>query len=178
MAYGQTGSGKTYTVCGPAIDNYPDRGTVTRSITRTFTYPFISGLALRTVGFLFERIRNLTSKTSSVTIRLSALEIYNEKITDLLKDIASNPNLLIHPSTFEQKEDTGNAYGHNLAIVDTVNGVMVPSLYIVPVTSEEDTYSLLLEAFSSRVVREHQLNKRSNRSHVIYTFYINKVSPF
>ncbi len=71
----------------------------THSLTHTFTYSFVTGLALRTVGFLFERIRNLTSKTTSVTIKLSALEIYNEKITDLLKDIANNPNLLIHPST-------------------------------------------------------------------------------
>jgi kinesin family protein 6/9 len=44
----------------------------------------------------------------------------------------------------------------------------------MPVSSEEDAISLFFEAQTSRAVAEHQLNRRSSRSHVIYTFYVTR----
>ena len=85
----------------------------THSPSHLLTHILI-GLALRTVGYLFERIRNLTTKTTSITIKLSALEIYNEKITDLLKDIANNPHLLIHPSTLTLTHTHSYSLTHSL----------------------------------------------------------------
>ena len=42
----------------------------------------------------------------------------------------------------------------------------------MPVSSEDDAYNLFFEALSNRAVAEHNLNRNSSRSHVIYTFYI------
>lgn len=71
-------------------------------------------------------------------------------------------------------KDSSNKDGHNLTVVETVNGVVIPSLFIVPISNEEEGYSFLLDAYQSRTVKEHKLNRKSNRSHVIYTFYITR----
>ena len=69
----------------------------------------------------------------------------------------------------------GAAEVGKLNIVDTPGGVFIPSLYILPLASEEEAYSLILEAYSNRVVAEHNLNRRSSRSHVIYTIYVTRL---
>ena len=51
---------------------------------------------------------------------------------------------------------------------------MVPGLHIMPVSDEEQVYQLLNEAQANRAVAEHQLNTKSSRSHVIYTYYITR----
>lgn len=69
IAYGQTGAGKTYTMSGPSCDNYIERG-----------------MTLRSVGHLFETIRNITRTSQySFSVSLSVVEIYNEQVTDLLR---------------------------------------------------------------------------------------------
>lgn len=62
--------------------------------------------------------------------------------------------------------------GTKLSIVETIAGIAVPALFIMPVSSAEAAYNVLFEAMSNRVVAEHNLNRRSSRSHVIYTFYL------
>ena len=57
---------------------------------------------------------------------------------------------------------------------DTPNGITIPGLYLLPLSSEDDSYNHLFEAYSNRLVAEHQLNRRSSRSHVIYTYYITR----
>lgn len=44
----------------------------------------------------------------------------------------------------------------------------------MPVSDEEQVYQLLNEAQANRAVAEHQLNTKSSRSHVIYTYYITR----
>lgn len=54
---------------GPTNDNFIERG-----------------LCMRTAACLFERARKINStERNSITMRLSALEIYNETLTDLLR---------------------------------------------------------------------------------------------
>lgn len=65
MAYGQTGSGKTYTMMGDT-NNYTNRG-----------------IAPRALGQIFEEIDSRPDVEYNVEI--SYMEIYNEKIYDLLK---------------------------------------------------------------------------------------------
>lgn len=146
FAYGQTGAGKTYTMTGPAnSDSYVDRGICMRTASHFFAY------AAR------------MPPNESISIRLSVLEIYNETLTDLLRESAPPMALAsaIPPAP-------------KLTIVDTPAGVVVPSLYVLPLSSEEDALSMLMEADSNRVVAEHQLNRSSSRSHVVYTFYITR----
>ena len=72
FAYGQTGCGKTHTMMGPSHPDGPEaldedlRGIIPKAIRHIFTY--ING-ADKEIKFL---------------VRCSYLEIYNEKVLDLL----------------------------------------------------------------------------------------------
>ena len=67
FAYGQTGSGKTFTMQGPDIDN-----------------PELRGILPRIVDHIFSEIMKAPS-TIEFTVSVSYLEIYMEKIRDLLE---------------------------------------------------------------------------------------------
>ena len=70
FAYGQTGSGKTYTmegVIGDPASNVHE------------------GLIPRMVRTIFDRILNESSTQYEYTLRVSFVEIYNEKLRDLLQ---------------------------------------------------------------------------------------------
>ena len=150
---------------GPEDDNFAERG-----------------LCMRTAGCLFERSRRINATDfNSVSIRLSVLEIYNENITDLLRNASSMaPTPRTAPTTNTTSSSTNSSVKattqstQKLSIVDTPNGIIIPGLYLLPLSSEEDACNLLFEAYSNRVVAEHQLNRRSSRSHIIYTFYITR----
>jgi hypothetical protein len=179
FAYGQTGAGKTYAMSGPTTNEYSQRGLVTR-----------------TISYLFDRSRQLAQFGDNISLRLSVLEIYNEVLIDLLR--ADNPTTIgsgvaysssMAPSKQPQQLRANSAHTSQLAsqtqaqdnsaagklnVVDTPSGVMIPSLFVLPLANEEEANSLILEAYSNRVVAEHQLNKRSSRSHVLYTIYVTR----
>ncbi|XP_078263384.1 stAR-related lipid transfer protein 9-like [Rhinoraja longicauda] len=69
FAYGQTGSGKTYTMMGT---------------------PAAIGLTPRICEGLFSRVDDYQEKPASCTIKVSFLEIYNERVRDLLKRCEGN----------------------------------------------------------------------------------------
>ena len=79
FAFGQTGSGKTHTMSGPPVYHHD---TV--------------GLVPRTAQLIFKRVRELAqNKTEgmvSISVRLSAMEIYNEGTTLPNPDLNPNPN--------------------------------------------------------------------------------------
>ncbi len=66
FAYGQTASGKTHTMYGTLND------------------PVQKGIIPRIIDVLFDIVQNLDSSTQ-ITIKLSMVEIYKEKIRDLLR---------------------------------------------------------------------------------------------
>eukprot|EP01038_Epipyxis_sp_PR26KG_P008944 gene8944-12061_t len=150
FAYGQTGAGKTYTMTGPAnnTENYINSQ---------------SGICIRVASYIFERINKIAD---DISIRLSILELYNENLTDLL--LENIPS--IHNNNVNMKKP-------KLTIVDTVNGVIIPGLHVLPITTEEEALNLLYEAQANRAVAEHQLNRKSSRSHVVYIFYVTRTKP-
>jgi kinesin family member 6/9 len=156
---------QTHTMTGPANDDFMERG-----------------LCMRTAGCLFERSRKINAtENNSISIRLSVLEIYNEGITDLLRNSPSVPTMASSAGGTQihmQTTQTAQSQIQKLSIVDTPNGIIIPGLYLLPLSSEDDAYNLLFEAYSNRVVAEHQLNRRSSRSHVIYTYYITRTKLF
>lgn len=123
---------------------------------------------MRAAGHLFNRARQIAPDTLS--IRLSVLEIYNESLTDLLRPESSASTATGKVSTsgtsrgVNASNPSGEQAQQKLSIIDTPSGVIIPSLFILPLSSEEDAYSMLLESYSNRVVAEHQLNRRSSRS--------------
>ncbi|NWX16162.1 KIF9 protein, partial [Aegotheles bennettii] len=147
MCYGQTGAGKTYTMTG-ATSEYRHRGIIPRAVQQVF-----KAMAQSVDPF--------------ITIRISYLEIYNETLMDLLAT-----------TTSDGSSET------QLMVVDGPQGVYVKGLSIHPVSCEEDAFNLLFEARkprfcpsdgsgeTNRVIAEHTLNKKSSRSHCIFTIYI------
>mmetsp|Transcript_19331 Transcript_19331/g.32512 ORF Transcript_19331/g.32512 Transcript_19331/m.32512 type:complete len:757 (-) Transcript_19331:570-2840(-) len=145
FAYGQTGAGKTHTVMGPTVETYEERG-----------------LCLRTIDYIFKTVRE-SSINRSYIIKLSVIEIYNDIVIDLLREEKVNGN---SPGDMKKQPPP------KLIIMDTPDGVVIPALYLFPIDSEDEAYVKITEANLNRAVAEHQLNRRSSRSHAIYTFYV------
>jgi kinesin family protein 6/9 len=136
LTYGQTGSGKTFTMLGDAA-SYEHRGMAPRAITQ-----------------LFQEINSRVELEFLVSC--TYMEIYNERIYDLLVDVA-------HPEA-----------GNDFTIVEEKDGrgIFVRGLTEVEVRDEASALNLLFSGGLSRTMATHKLNKRSNRSHSIFTLYL------
>ena len=130
LAYGQTGAGKTYTMTGG--------GTYT---TR--------GLIPRAVADLFRDMAHLPEKAFEVCV--SYMEIYNERIFDLLAE-----------------DEGGELTVHD----DATHGVTVKGLELKPTASETEALAHLFKGNQRRVVGQHVLNDQSSRSHCIFTLHV------
>lgn len=125
--------------------------------------PSQRGLCTRVAESLFEYTR---STQDSLAFSLSIVEIYNETLLDLLREPVEVQLNNIHTPPPPSK----------LVIVETKEGMMVPGIRVLPISSYFDACDLLSDAQSNRVVAEHQLNRQSSRSHVIYTFYLTRTA--
>lgn len=87
-----------------------------------------------------------------VQVLCSYLELYNEKLFDLLRF-----------------EDSRSRTGAGLDIhLDKRRGVLVPEATEVPVTSEEEVLMLLWKGAHNRAVSATDMNEHSSRSHTIF----------
>ena len=135
FAYGQTGSGKTHTMQGRTDKGGedPERGLVPRAMET-----------------LMEVRRAMQANGWTVSFEVSALEIYNENIRDLLTDsVACDKSKL----DIVMDAKTGETYVKNLSS-ETVS-------------SEQDIYSLLNLAASRRETAATVHNAVSSRSHSV-----------
>lgn len=137
MCYGQTGSGKTFTMSGVS-EHFQNRGLIPRALTH-----------------LFKEIEG--RQADAINVRISYLEIYNEKMYDLL-------------AKFSPPNDTGSS--DKLVIVEKSDGVYVRGLSYYRCQTEEDALNLLFEGETNRAIGEHSYNRRSTRSHCIFSVYI------
>lgn len=93
FAYGQTGSGKTYTMEGY---DYKNTGSKSASTGHRKVRPVVKdtdnvGISLRSIREVFDQAKQLTAtRTKNIKISCSFLQIYNEKIFDLL-NLSSMP---------------------------------------------------------------------------------------
>jgi kinesin family protein 5 len=118
LAYGQTSSGKTHTMLGPDIDSEENRGIIPRM-----------------VGGIFEKIETAPEEVE-FTVKVSFIEIYNEKIRDLL-DPKKN-DLKVH----ENKEQ----------------GVYVKDMTESYVGGEDEVFSLLKVGNENRSIGATDMN--------------------
>ncbi|KAI8052494.1 P-loop containing nucleoside triphosphate hydrolase protein [Syncephalis plumigaleata] len=132
FAYGQTGSGKTFTMMGADIDNEELRGVIPRIAETIFTSILASPPHME------------------YTVKVSYMEIYMEKIRDLLNP--SNDNLPVH----EEKN----------------RGVYVKGLLEVYVSSLEEVYEVLRRGGAARIVSFTHMNAESSRSHSIFVITV------
>ena len=125
MCYGQTGSGKTHSLLGSK--DHP--GIVPRAVAA-----LAAGFARGADGATF-------------TVSLSALEIYNERVRDLL------------------------GAGANLAVFD---GAHVPGLAALPVSGEAECLRMMEQGLAGRAVAATAMNEASSRSHCVVRLTVEK----
>ncbi|CAI2342334.1 unnamed protein product [Caenorhabditis sp. 36 PRJEB53466] len=123
FAYGHTGSGKTYTMEGPVE---------------------LPGINQRAIMQLFETAKERNGDVK-YRIKVSMMEIYNEKIRDLLN--TNNTNLAIR-----QTEDGKGA---------------IPGLEEITVSSAQEVTETLARGRKNKAVAATEANIESSRSHVI-----------
>ncbi|XP_062406496.1 kinesin-like protein KIF13B isoform X2 [Sardina pilchardus] len=131
FAYGQTGSGKSYTMMGSADQ---------------------PGLIPRLCSSLFERSVQEQREGESFTVEVSFMEIYNEKVRDLLDPKGSRQALRVRE--------------HN------VLGPYVDGLSRLAVASYKDIESLMSEGNKSRTVAATNMNEESSRSHAVFNIIL------
>ncbi|KAI9502736.1 P-loop containing nucleoside triphosphate hydrolase protein [Coemansia spiralis] len=132
FCYGQTGSGKTFTMMGADIDNED-----------------LKGIIPRIVEGMFAKIIE-SPPTLEYMVKASYMEIYMERIRDLLNPDESN--LPVHE--------------------DKANGVYVKGLMEVFVSSIDEVYQVMRQGAKNRVVAYTNMNAESSRSHSIFQITI------
>ncbi|KAG0172689.1 hypothetical protein DFQ28_009667 [Apophysomyces sp. BC1034] len=125
FAYGQTGSGKTFTMMGSSIDDVENKGIIPRIVEQ-----------------IFESIM-VAPPNMEFTVKVSYMEIYMEKVRDLLNP--SQDNLQIHE--------------------DKTKGVYVKGVLEVYVSSTEEVYEVMRSGGNNRMVAYTHMNAESSRSH-------------
>ena len=135
LAYGQTGSGKTYTMQGE-ISNENNKGIIPRMIKHVFDY-------------IHEQ-----NSSSEFMLKVSMIEIYQEKIRDLL-DI-SRVNLPIRQ--------------------DSIKGIYVDGCSERYVGCPRDVLNALELGANNRVQAATNMNEHSSRSHSIFILTINQTN--
>ena len=135
LAYGQTGSGKTYTMQGE-IGNEKTKGIIPRMIKHVFDY-------------IHEQ-----NSSSEFMLKVSMIEIYQEKIRDLL-DI-SRVNLPIRQ--------------------DLIKGIYVDGCSERYVGCPRDVLNALELGANNRVQAATNMNEHSSRSHSIFILTINQTN--
>ncbi|EJD54101.1 kinesin-like protein [Auricularia subglabra TFB-10046 SS5] len=132
FAYGQTGSGKSYSMMGYGADK---------------------GIIPLTCMELFQRLAQKTASDPNVafTVEVSYIEIYNEKVRDLLNP-KNKGNLKVreHPSL----------------------GPYVEDLSKLVAGSYDDMMTLMDEGNKARTVAATNMNETSSRSHAVFTLLL------
>ncbi|XP_037102409.1 kinesin-like protein KIF13B isoform X2 [Syngnathus acus] len=131
FAYGQTGSGKSYTMMG-SVDQ--------------------PGLIPRLCSALFERTQKEQREQEKFTVEVSYMEIYNEKVRDLLDPKGGRQTLRVR----EHK----------------VLGPYVDGLSRLAVASYKDIEVLMSEGNKSRTVAATNMNEESSRSHAVFNIIL------
>ncbi|XP_018804906.1 PREDICTED: kinesin-like protein Nod isoform X1 [Bactrocera latifrons] len=136
LAYGQTGTGKSYSM-----------GLNSNACDAEFV-----GIIPRCLREILSTSLNNTSEShlGSIELNASFIEIYNEKVFDLLSDKTTDPI-----------SSRGYKYTGGTRKV---------------LKSLEDCYSVLLHGNKNRHVRPTKMNLQSSRSHAIFTIHINTFS--
>ncbi|XP_033972659.1 LOW QUALITY PROTEIN: kinesin-like protein KIF13B [Trematomus bernacchii] len=131
FAYGQTGSGKSYTMMG-SVDQ--------------------PGLIPRLCSALFMRTQKEQREEESFTVEVSYMEIYNEKVRDLLDPKGGKQSLRVR----EHK----------------VLGPYVDGLSRLAVACYKDIEVLMSEGNKSRTVAATNMNEESSRSHAVFNIIL------
>lgn len=173
FAYGQTGSGKTYTLAGSAYDRDPGN----------------LGIQSRAIADLWQLATHQSNAASkgggAVAMHLTALEIYNESIRDLLTDESSgNPRR----ASLDVRHSGEHAYGADVpglcveadcaasspscSLPSAFGSMRVPGLHTIRLRGPEDIETTMRLVEANRHVAATMLNEVSSRSHCVISVCI------
>lgn len=130
FAYGQTSSGKTYTMEGASIDDPELRGIIPRTATEIFSNVLAADENLEFI------------------VKVSYIEIYMERIRDLLDPYKSKVNLQVRE--------------------DVQRGIFVEGMTEVCVTSDDELLATMRAGAMNRAVAATGMNEGSSRSHSVF----------
>lgn len=130
FAYGQTSSGKTYTMEGASIDDPQLRGIIPRTATEIFNNVLAA------------------DENMEFIVKVSYIEIYMERIRDLLDPYKSKVNLQVRE--------------------DLQRGIFVEGMTEISVTSDEELLSTMRDGAANRAVAATGMNEGSSRSHSVF----------
>ena len=175
FAYGQTGSGKSYTMTGPGgglrrtQDDADVEGIVPRLCRRLFEL----------AGHSISRSPSAATKDSGMQVEMSYMELYNERIHDLLDPNERGKGARSTWGSVGKKADTDNSASEpNLQARESpTGGVYVSGLTKHVVASYEDLQLLLDEGNKVRVMAATAKNSQSSRSHAVCTLYVTRTEP-
>ena len=136
FAYGQTGSGKSYSMVG---------------------YGANKGIVPISCEEIFKRISDNKDTSIHYEVEVSMLEIYNEKVQDLLVPISNRP-----PSGLKIRESKAL-------------GVFVADLTKYPVSSYEEISNKMDEGYQNRTIGSTLMNNTSSRAHTIVTIEFKQI---
>ena len=131
FAYGQTGAGKSFSIEGKIPD--------------------IEGLLQMCLRNIFQKKEENSKNGIATTIKVTYLEIYNEKLRDLL-----NPN--------NEKE---------VRVIQIGNAINVSNTEPQLMNTLDDVLNAFEEGKKVRVVGSTKMNNTSSRSHAIFTIHYN-----
>jgi len=153
LCYGQTGSGKTHTMFGPeGILDAAEKclGSDAKSL------PGASGIVIRTCIELFSAKTALKRLGISTSYTMQYVQIYNEKVTDLLTGTPVRPK-----SEYDSKTNERATVLHG-AVHANIGGL-------------RDVIRNLRVGETRKTFAETAMNIRSSRAHTILVFHINQV---
>lgn len=112
------------------------------------------GIAPRSISQLFGEVNSRVE--CEYRVSCTYMEIYNERIFDLLADLG-NPDQASDFTIAEEKDG---------------RGTFVRGLTELEVANENEALNLLFSGELARTTATHKLNRKSNRSHSIFTVYL------
>eukprot|EP01032_Pedospumella_encystans_P014533 gene14533-16682_t len=133
LAYGQSGTGKTHTMEGD-LKSHENKGIIPRA-----------------VDALFEGVTE-ADENMEFTFKVSYVEIYLEKIRDLLDENRLKVNLTIRE--------------------DKIKGIYIAGVTEEYVTSPQETLNVMNAGAANRAVAATGLNLGSSRSHSVFTITV------
>ena len=186
LAYGQTGSGKTYTMFGgewamndKILENEQKKNLKKDKYNFLINDNLLIDPFSKTNGIIPNLIMNLFQtfggNDNNITITCSYIQIYNEKVYDLLAE---------EEEIEEKKNDfdllTGIGKQKEVPIkqkplkikYDKVNGVIIEGVNEIRTPSFYDIFELLREGEINRKIRQTKRNEMSSRSHTIFIINI------
>ncbi|RLN78109.1 hypothetical protein BBJ28_00010517 [Nothophytophthora sp. Chile5] len=162
FAYGQTGTGKTHTLFGSELDVSNSSKAGSEAVAEIGEDDSLSavksswGIVPRTLSYLLDQAVALKKDNIQVDLQCSFLQIYNDRLFDLLTDRMRQKPLLI------REQPT----------LDGTTSVSVQGLSSERITTFASAMQTIQRGHTNRCVRETEANLSSSRSHAIVQIHV------